>query len=268
MAKRFYGKGIPGLAPSELKGTLIAIEGGDGAGRSTQVTMLKEWLERRGYPVIEFGLKRSALVGKELADAMQGNSLGPLTFSLFYATDFADQLETTVFTALRAGFVVIADRYIFTPMARDIVRGAHRDWCKEVYGFAPVPDIVIYLKTRSKLQAERIFEKNGVLGYWESGMDIQRSGDMYQCFVRYQDWLRKEFEWMADEYRFDVVDGNRDPRLIHNEIQERIAHLLEASPPMDLPKIEKVKKRLASKNIKPVNTNLRIVKRPTRRVIG
>jgi len=253
VAKQFYGKGIPGLAPSELRGTLIAIEGGDGAGRSTQVMMLKEYLERRGFPVIEFGLKRSNLVGKELGEAMEGNSLGPLTFSLFYATDFADQLETTVFTALRAGFVVIADRYIFTPMARDIVRGAHRDWCKEVYGFAPVPDIVIYLKTRSKLQAERIFEKSGVLGYWESGMDIQRSGDMYQCFVRYQDWLRKKFDWMAAEYRFDVVDGNRDPRLIHAEVQERVAHLLEESAPVERTnhnKLPKAPKRKVSAKIR------------------
>lgn len=227
MGKQFYGKGIPGLDTSELRGTLVVVEGGDGSGRSTQVQLLREWLERKGFPTAEFGLKRSALVGKELSDAMEGNTLGPLTFSLFYATDFADQLENSIIPALRAGFVVIADRYFFTPMARDIVRGVSKGWCMDLYGFAPVPDVSIYLKVRPKVQAERIFEKSGVLDYWESGMDIQRSGDMYQSFVRYQDWLRKEYDWMVSEYGFHVVDGSRDPRVIHREIQERVAAVLD-----------------------------------------
>lgn len=231
MAKQFYGKGLPGIDTSDLRGTLIVIEGGDGAGRSTQVQFLREWLERRGFPTSEFGLKRSALVGKELSEAMEGNTLGPLTFSLFYATDFADQLENSILPALRAGFVVIADRYFFTPMARDIVRGVDKSWVMDMYGFAPVPDLIVQLKVRPKVQAERIFEKSGVLDYWESGMDIQRSGDMYQCFVKYQDWIRHEYQWMAEEYSFKVVDGNRDPRAIHREIQEIVSPLLTVESP-------------------------------------
>jgi dTMP kinase len=122
--KRFYGKGLPGVDPALIKGTLIVIEGSDGAGRSTQIDFLQNWLERKGYPTVVVGLKRSELVGEALAEAMKGNTLTATTLKLFYATDFADQLERVIIPSLKAGFVVLADRYIYTLMARDIVRGS------------------------------------------------------------------------------------------------------------------------------------------------
>jgi dTMP kinase len=171
----------------------------------------------------------SELVGKELSEAMGGNTLGPLTFSLFYATDFADQLEHTIIPALRAGFVVLADRYIYTMIARDVVRGAEREWIRDVYGLALVPDVVIYLRVSPKVQAERTFQKHGRLDYWESGLDIQRSGDVYQCFIRYQGWVRKEFDWMAEVYDFKTVDGDREPFAVHSDVHRLVDAVL--SPP-------------------------------------
>lgn len=227
MAKRtFYGKGIPGVVPSELGGLLIVIEGGDGSGRSTQSALLRDWLGRLGYPATEVELKRSELVGPELEQAMHGNTLGPRTLSLFYATDFADQLERVIVPSLRAGFVVVADRYIYTLMARDQVRGAEPTWNRSLYGFALKPDVVLYLRTDPKQLAERSFKKQGVLDYWESGMDIERSGDMYQCFVRYQTRLQRELDKMSKEYSFEEIDGNAEPLAIHRDIQRRLEKVL------------------------------------------
>lgn len=227
MANKFYGKGIPNVKLSELSGMLIVIEGTDGAGRSTQVRLLKDWLERSGYPTTETGLKRSVLVGPELESAMEGNVLGPTTLSLFYATDLADQIENTIIPALRAGFIVIADRYIYTLMARDIVRGASPEWIANVYGIALVPDLVFFLKVSTQTLVERSFQKQGQLNYWESGMDIQRSGDMYQCFIGYQEKMAQAYKRMAKPYGFRVVNGNQDPLKIHQAIQDQLKSVLK-----------------------------------------
>lgn len=224
--KRFYGKGIPSIDPNELRGLLVVIEGADGSGRTTQSALLRDWLGRLGYPTIEVGLKRSSLVGAELDEAMKGNTLNPRTLTLFYATDFADQLEHNIIPSLRAGFVVIADRYIYTLMARAIIRDAEPAWIRAVYEIAIVPDVIFYLKADPKLLAERSFRKTGTLDYWESGMDIQRSGDMYQCFVRYQTEMQREFQRISDEYDFVTVDGNTEPLEIHKNIQKEMTRVL------------------------------------------
>lgn len=232
MGKRtFYGKGIPGVNPSDLEGLLIIVEGGDGSGRSTQGALLRDWLGRLGYPAIEVGLKGSELVGPEIEEAMNGNTLGPRTMSLFYATDFADQLEHVIIPSLRAGFVVVADRYIYTLMARDQVRGADTKWNRSLYGIALKPDMVFYLRTDPKLLAERSFRKHGVLDYWESGMDIERSGDMYQCFVRYQTKLQRELDKLSKEYGFEEIDGDLDPLSIHREVQKRLERIISKRMP-------------------------------------
>ena len=224
--KRFYGKGLPHVNLSLLKGKLIVIEGADGSGRSTQIARLRDWLERLGYATVDVGLKRSMLVGAELERAKQGNILSPITLSLFYATDFADQLENGIIPALRSGFVVLADRYIYTLMARDIVRGANRDWIKEVYGIALVPDAVFYLAVSPRILAERNFQKKAVLDYWESGMDIRRSGDMFECFISYQRQIQNEFKKMQGEYGFETINGNRSIRAISQDLQAKIEFLL------------------------------------------
>lgn len=237
-AKKFYGEGLPGLDLDSLSGLLIVIEGADGSGRSVQSTLLRDWLGKLGYPTTEIGLKRSGLVASELGEAMQGNTLNPRTISLFYATDFIDQLENSLIPALRAGFIVIADRYIYTLMARDIVRGADRDWIQGVYGPAIVPDMRIFLKVRPQKLAERSFQKSGALNYWESGMDIVRSGDMYECFVRYQSKVGLEFNRLCKQYDFDVLDGNRDIALIQRDIQQRVTSLLQRWKAGGFPSLE------------------------------
>jgi dTMP kinase len=224
-SKRFYGKGLPNVDLALLNGKLIVIEGADGSGRSTQIALLRDWLEHLGYPTAEIGLKRSNLVGRELEKVKRGNILSPLTFSLFYATDFADQLENIIIPALQADFTVLADRYIYTLMARDIVRGVDPEWLKAIYSIALVPDAVFYLKVSPRDLAERNFRKNGMLDYWESGMDIQRSGDMLDCFIRYQRQMQKQFLAMQRIYGFEIINANRSPQPICQDLKAKIERL-------------------------------------------
>jgi dTMP kinase len=227
MPKGFYGHGLPGIDSTKLLGKLIVVEGADGSGRSTQIAMLRDALERAGHATVDVGLKRSRLVGRELDDAMKGNILSPRTLALFYATDFADQLENRMVPALKAGFTVLADRYIYTLMARALVRGAETEWLRQVYGIALIPDAVFYLGVNPKLLAERNFRKNLVLDYWEAGMDIRRTGDMYENFVYYQQEIQKQFRAMESLYEFETVNGNRAPRTIFRELMARTQDLLE-----------------------------------------
>lgn len=224
--KHFYGKGIPGVVLEELKGQLIAVEGADGSGRSTQIDLLRNWLERLGYPTVNVGLKRSMLVSRELEQAMQGNILGTRTLSLFYATDFADQLENRIIPALRSGFIVLADRYIYTLMSRAIVRGVEPAWIRDVYSIALIPDAVFYLAVSPKILVERNLRKHAVLDYWESGMDMHRSPNMYSSFIEYQRQIQKEFKAMQQLYGFETINGNRSPRAIQNELRARIELIL------------------------------------------
>jgi dTMP kinase len=227
--KRFYGKGLPGVDVDQLRGQLIVVEGADGSGRSTQMELLRNWLERRGYPTVNVGLKRSMLVSRELEQAMQGNILGTRTLSLFYATDFADQLENRIIPALRSGFIVLSDRYIYTLMARAIVRGVDAAWIRDVYSIALVPDAVFYLAVSPKILVERNLRKHNVLDYWESGMDMHRTSNMYSSFLEYQRSIQKEFKAMQNHYGFDTVDGNRSPRSIQHELRTKIEQILNGT---------------------------------------
>ncbi len=230
IGKQHFGTQLPGCDFSKLKGKLIVLEGADGSGRSTQIDMLRNWLENLGYGTINVGLKRSTLVADELEQAQQGNILGHTTRSLFYATDFADQLENNIIPALRAGFVVLADRYIYTLMARDIVRGADRAWVRSLYSIALKPDVVFYLRVSPQILVERNFRKNATLNYWESGMDIGLSRDMFESFMKYQRLIQAEFRRMQAEYGFTVINGNRKPRAIHNELRNRVQEILAYTP--------------------------------------
>jgi len=227
--KRFYGKGITGVNLEQLHGQLIVVEGADGSGRSTQIDLLRSWMERRGYPTVNVGLKRSMLVSRELEQAMRGNILGTRTLSLFYATDFADQLENRIIPALRSGFIVLADRYIYTLMSRAIVRGVEPAWIREVYGIALIPDAVFYLAVSPKNLVERNLRKHAVLDYWESGMDMHRTSNMYGSFIEYQRQIQKELKAMQGLYRFERIDGNRMPRSIQHELRAKIELILNGT---------------------------------------
>jgi dTMP kinase len=224
---RFYGHGLPDTDLEALCGKLIVVEGADGSGRSSQIARLVEWLEGRGHATTQVGLKRSTLVREELDRAQNGNILSHTTMSLFYATDFADQLENVIIPALRAGFMVLADRYIYTLMARDLVRGADEDWLKNLYGIALVPDAVFYLKVSPEVLVQRNFAKKHALDYWESGMDLGLSRDMFDSFLKYQKMMGEQFEHLRRAYDFDIVDGNRSMEEINADLRRKIEAVLQ-----------------------------------------
>lgn len=224
--RRFYGHGIPKVDLSDLAGRLIVVEGADGSGRSTQTAMLVEWLEGTGHATVQVGLKRSTLVSEELERAQEGNILSRTTLSLFYATDFADQLENSILPALKAGFIVLADRYIYTLMARDMVRGMDAEWLRNLYGIALVPDAVFYLNVSPEELVQRSFAKNAQLDYWESGMDLGLSRDMFDSFMKYQSIMQKCFREMQTTYGFSIVDGMRSAEAVNNDLRKKISLVL------------------------------------------
>ncbi|MCX6887100.1 MAG: thymidylate kinase [Verrucomicrobia bacterium] len=224
--RRFYGHGIPGAELENVAGRLIVVEGADGSGRSTQILRLTEWLEGCGHATVQVGLKRSTLVSEELERAQQGNILSRTTLSLFYATDFADQVENMILPALKAGFIVLADRYIYTLMARDMVRGMDPAWLRNLYGIAIEPDAVFYLNVPPEELVQRCFEKNTALDYWESGMDLGLSRDMFDSFMKYQTAVQKVFRQMQATYGFTIIDGSRSADAINSDLQKRIEAVL------------------------------------------
>src|SRR2546426_6581513 len=227
-AGRYYGRSIPSLPIHDYPGKLIAVEGTDGVGRSIQIQLLREWLEVRGYGVIETGWTRSPLMQPTIELAKSSNTLNKLTFVLLYATDFADRLEKEIIPALKAGFVVLSDRYIFTALARAGVRGVDRQWLRNLYGFAIAPHIVFYLNIDVKTLSRRVLESRG-MDFWESGMDLKTGDDIYDSFRTYQRSLLREYSSMADEFHFRVVDARRSIDRIQDELRKNVAAFLESS---------------------------------------
>jgi dTMP kinase len=225
--KQCYEIVPPNVNLGTLTGKLFVIEGADGSGRSTQISLLTDWLEHDGYAVVNVGLKRSTLISNELNSAQQNKAISPITLRLFYATDFMDQLENVIIPALRAGFIVLADRYIYTLMARAIVRGADPAWVESLYSLALIPDAVFYLMVRPRILIERNFQKKSTLDYWESGMDIGYSQDMFKSFITYQRQIQSQFLKMKDKYGFQLINGHRSVRAIFKDLKERIAELLQ-----------------------------------------
>jgi dTMP kinase len=227
----YYSYGIPYLSIDNYPGKLIAIEGTDGVGRSTQIRLLREWLEVQGYGVVETGWTRSELMQPTIEVAKGSNTLNKLTFVLLYATDFADRLEKEIIPALKAGFIVLSDRYIFTALARAGVRGVDRAWIRNLYGFGIAPHLVFYLRIDEKTLIRRVLQSRG-MDYWESGMDLKLGDDIYESFRAYQRALLKEYASMSDEFGFRVLDARRKVEVIQDELRRQIAAFLaEADVP-------------------------------------
>ena len=222
----YYGKGIPYVTDSEVKGRLIVIEGPDASGRSTHIGMITAKLEAEGHAVLNTGLRRSELIGEGIVEAKKEHLLGRRTMSLFYAADFADQLENRILPALRAGYVVLADRYIYTLLARDAVRGINRNWSHRLFGFAIVPDLVFYLDVDPEELVHRVFQKNTFLDYYESGADMGLSDDMFESFMIYQRMIAKEFHKMQSRYNLILINGNRAIPDVDAELQKRIEEFI------------------------------------------
>ena len=223
----FYGHSIPYLEDIEIKGRFIVIEGPDASGRSTQIELLSSKLEADGHAVLNAGLRRSELIGQGILEAKRNFVLGRRTISLFYAADFADQLENKIIPGLRAGHIVLSDRYIYTLMAREAVRGISSSWSRNLYGFALRPDIVFYLDVDPNELVHRVFKKNSYLDYYESGTDLRLSDNMLESFVMYQKLLRKEFKGMQKRYNIVSINGNRSVSEINEDLQKRIDAYLQ-----------------------------------------
>lgn len=220
-----YGVVLPGMKLDNLPGKLIVIEGTDGVGRSTQIQLLKPWLEQQGRAVVDTGMTRSKLAGKGIKQAKQGHTLGRITLNLFYATDFADRLENEIVPALRAGFVVLTDRYIYSLIARAVIRGIDPSWIRNVYRFALIPDAVFYLRIGVDDLIPRVVFSTG-FDYWESGMDLHPSEDMYDSFQKYQTALLAQFENLVEEFQFEVVDASQDIPVVFEKLRAGITRVL------------------------------------------
>jgi dTMP kinase len=242
----YYGEGLAGFTRTEpLPGRLIVLEGTDGVGRSTQIALLREWLESVGYAVQSTGHKRSKLAGKDIKKAMRGHTLGLITANLFYATDMVDRLEKVIIPSLRAGFIVLTDRYIYSMMARAIVRGVEPAWIRDVFGFALVPDSVFYLQCDLPHLIPRVLNARG-FDYWESGMDFLANRDRYDAFVEYQSRLLAQFEVMADEYGFRRVDATHSIREVFQALKTRMNHVLSDMKPVPPQEAEEVLSQVVS----------------------
>ena len=224
-APKFFGESLPYLKTGDLKGKLIAIEGTDGVGRSTQVARLKEWLEVQGYAVVETGWARSSLMHKSIELAKTGNMMDRMTFTLLYATDFADRFENQIIPALKSGHIVLADRYIFTAFARDSVREKDETWIRNLFSFALVPDLVIFLKIDLETLIPRVIEAGGI-NFWEAGMDLHLGRDLFDSFANYQSSLIEEYNKLAKEFGFETVDARGSVEEIEKEIRERVNRIV------------------------------------------
>jgi len=197
-------------------------------GRSTHIALLRTWLESRGHAVLDTGMTRSVLAGRGIKEAKTGHTLGRLTMQLFYATDFIDRLENEMLPALRAGFVVLTDRYIYSAMARAEVRGLDSAWIRSIYSMAFVPDAVFYLRISSAQKlVERVVNSGRGFDYWESGMDLGLGEDFYDSFIAYQSRMLKVFDRMSTEYGFQVLNASRSVRSVSADLRRAIAKVID-----------------------------------------
>ncbi len=222
---RSYWHPMPTMPSDHIPGKLIVLEGTDGVGRSTQIQMIKNWLESSGVAVFDTGLTRSNLAGRDLQRAKDGHTLDPTTQALYYATDFADRLENEMIPALRAGCVVLTDRYIYTLMARAIVRGNDPQWVRRVYGFAVIPDLILYLTADLEALLPRVLAAGG-FDYWESGADYCHGDSRYDCFVQHQSALLEVFKKMVEEYSFVVIDANKPVMDVFSDLRQPISKVV------------------------------------------
>ena len=222
---KVFGTPLAGYDPHEITGKLIILEGTDGSGRSTQMSRLTRWLEIEGYGVVNTGWTQSPLMQSAIDQAKQGHTLNAVTFSLFYVADFADRLENQIIPALKSGFIVLADRYIYTAYARNAVRSLDVNWVRKIYSFALKPDLVLYLDTDIENLIPRKLKGSG-LDYWESGMDMGLGLDVYDSFVEYQTRILKEFNKLSKEFGFNVIDATRSVDDIFKDLKTEIGKIL------------------------------------------
>lgn len=196
------------FAEQNFPGRLIAVEGLDGSGKSTQIYLLKRWLELQGLKVFFTEWNSSTVVKAATSKGKKRELLTPTTFSLIHATDFADRYERQLVPLLRAGYIVLCDRYVFTAFARDVVRGCPPEWVRGIYSFAARPDLTFFFKADLEISLHRILDNRPELKYFEAGMDMHWSSDPYESFRIFQGRILEQYLAMSTEFNFLVIDAN------------------------------------------------------------
>lgn len=210
-----------------LPGKLIAVEGLDGSGKSTQISLLKRWLEIEGYRVFFTEWNSSSVVKDITRKGKKRKMLSPTTFSLLHGSDFADRYERQILPLLNAGYVVLADRYIYTAFARDGVRGCDRAWLRNLYRFARAPDITFYFQVPLETALDRILSGRPKLKYYEAGMDLDLAPDEEESFKIFQGKILDEYTKLCREFRFTVVDGLAAPELQQELVRAEVARRID-----------------------------------------
>jgi len=214
------------FAELNFPGRLVAVEGLDGSGKSTQIYLLKRWLEAEGIKVYFSSWNSSELVKSATSKGKKRELLTPTTFSLIHATDFADRYERHLLPLLRAGYIVLCDRYVFTAFARDVTRGCPPDWVRGIYSFAAKPDLTMFFKTDLEVSLNRILEGRPKLKFFEAGMDLRLSSDPYESFRIFQGRILEQYMAMSEEFNFVVMDANqpveKQQTIVRKLVGERI----------------------------------------------
>ncbi len=210
----------------DVRGRLIAVEGLDGSGKSTQLYLVKRWLELEGYKVFHTEWNSSVIVKQATKKGKKRKLLTPTTFCLIHCTDFADRYERQILPLLQTGYIVLADRYIYTAYARDAVRGVDREWVQSLYSFARPPDITFFFDVPLKTALSRILDGRPQLKYHEAGMDMGYSTDLYESFRIFQEHIYSEYLRMVNEFGFVIIDGTKpvdeQQQSVRSIIEERI----------------------------------------------
>jgi len=214
---------------SAIDGKLIAVEGLDGSGKSTQIALLRRWLELESYKVFFTEWNSSSIVKKATRKGKQKKMLTPTTFSLIHATDFADRYERQILPLLRGGYLVLADRFSFTAFARDAVRGCDRQWLRTLYNFARVPDITFLFDVPLQVALDRILTGRPELKYHEAGMDMGLSDDPFESFRIFQGLIYDEYHAMRKEFKFIVIDATKPPEQQQQLMRQIIAKNINLS---------------------------------------
>jgi dTMP kinase len=194
-------------SPHPYPGRLIAVEGIDGSGKSTQLMLLERWLRTRGYPVYFTEWNSSRLVRRSMSRGKKKNLLTPTTFSLLHAVDFADRLTYQILPPLKGGMIVLADRYVYTAFARDVARGVHPEWVREVYSFAPRPDLTLYFRVPIEVSLERLLSGRAKLKYHEAGMDVGLSDEPVESFRLFQSRVLNIYDQLTTEFGFRTIEA-------------------------------------------------------------
>lgn len=231
------------LQPNEYKGKLIVVEGIDGSGKSTQIDLLNKWLQNQGKQVYFSEWNSSELVKSTTKLGKSEKMFTPTTFSLLQATDFSDRWENHILPMLKAGVIVLADRYAFTAFARDVARGVDREWVRNLYSFAPMPDLALYFRVPVDIAVERILSGRANLKYYEAGMDLGLSDSKVTSFRLFQQRIISEYDSMVDEFGLTVIDGSSPVQKQQKYVRQIVRKILQGWEGLDQPMIPQRRRR-------------------------